>query len=154
GFAWQDNDTSHLLALTINAEGHVGNGVQLFDPETTVLRVLESTPAVYTDPVWRHDAADLAVFRAKTDAKREGPTEAVLAWTGVGKTEHLTTYDSTTDASFPAGMRVVPYRRMAWSEDGKTIFVGYAAWPEASAPAPRGRGASNSAEGRGAADGV
>ena len=154
GFAWQDVDTAHLLALSINAEGHVGNGVQLFDPETAVLRVLESAPAVYGEPVWRHNAADLAVFRAKTDAKHDGPTEAVLAWTGIGKTEHLTTYDPTADSSFPAGMRVVPYRRLAWSEDGKTIFLGYAAWPDAIAPAPRGRGAANSAEGRGAADGA
>src|SRR5262249_1390658 len=42
-FAWQDIDNTHLLALTIAADNHVGNGVQLFDPETAVLRVLEST---------------------------------------------------------------------------------------------------------------
>ena len=148
--AWEDVDTAHLLALTINAEGHVGNGVQLFDPETTILRVLESTPAVYAEPTWRHNAPDLAVFRAKSDARYDGPTEAVLAWVGIGATEHLTTYDPTADATFPAGLRTVPYRRLAWSEDGKMIFLGLAA-SDAALPAPRGRSGALGASGRGAA---
>lgn len=140
-FAWQEVDASHLLALTINAEGHVGNGVQLFDPETTVLRVLDSAPAVYSEPTWREHGADLAVFRAKTDPKHEGPTEAVLAWTGLGKTERAITYDPTTDTSFAAGMRTVAYRRLSWSEDGARIFLGVAPWPAAVPAAPRTRAA-------------
>jgi dipeptidyl aminopeptidase/acylaminoacyl peptidase len=140
-FSWQDVDQSHLLAMTINAEGHVGNGVQLFDPQTTVLRVLDSAGAVYSTPTWRHHSSDLAVFRAKTDAKRDGPTELVLTWTGLGTTEHAATYDPTADAKFPAGLRTVPYRRLAWSEDGKILFLGLAVWNDAPAPA-RGRGAA------------
>jgi dipeptidyl aminopeptidase/acylaminoacyl peptidase len=146
--AWQDVDASHLLALTISADGHVGNGVQLFDPATTVLRVLESTPAIYSEPTWRHNAADLAVFRAKTDSGRDGPTEAVLAWTGIGQAERLLTYDPTNDPSFPSGMRTVPYRRLSWSEDGRTIFLGIAKWNEALPVASRGRGAAGQGPGR------
>jgi dipeptidyl aminopeptidase/acylaminoacyl peptidase len=145
--AWQDVDASHLLALTISAEGHLGNGVQLFDPATTVLRVLESTPAIYSEPTWRHNAADLAVLRAKTDAGHDGPTEAVLAWTGIGQAERLRTYDPTSDQSFPSGMRTVPYRRPSWSDDGRLIFVGIAKWNEA-LPASRGRGATGPGSGR------
>ncbi len=146
--AWQDSDASHLLALTISAEGRVGNGVQLFDPATTVLRVLESTPSIYSEPTWRHNAADLAVFRAKADDRRDGPTEAVLAWTGIGKTERLLTYDPTTDSSFPTGMRTVPFRRPSWSEDGRTILLGIAKWDDALPAATRGRGAAGQGSGR------
>ena len=39
-FAWQNADRTHLLALAISAEGKAGNGVQLFDAATGVLRVL------------------------------------------------------------------------------------------------------------------
>jgi dipeptidyl aminopeptidase/acylaminoacyl peptidase len=145
--AWQDVEGSHLLALTISAEGHLGNGVQLFDPATTVLRVLESTPAIYSEPTWRHNAADLAVLRAKTDAGHDGPTEAVLAWTGISQAERLRTYDPTSDQSFPSGMRTVPYRRPSWSDDGRMIFVGIAKWNEA-LPASRGRGATGPGSGR------
>jgi dipeptidyl aminopeptidase/acylaminoacyl peptidase len=146
--AWQDVEASHLLALTISADGHVGNGVQLFDPATTVLRVLESTPAIYTEPTWRHNAADLAVFRGKTDPAHDGPTQAVLAWTGIGQAERQLTYDPTNDASFPRGMRTVPYRRLSWSEDGRTIFLGIAKWNEALPAASRGRGAASEGSGR------
>ncbi len=73
-FAWQDAERTHLLAMIISAEGKTGNGVQLFDPETSVLRVLDSSPSTYTDIAWRKDAADLAVLRAKTDERKDGPT--------------------------------------------------------------------------------
>ena len=55
-----------LLALAISAVGKTGNGVQLYDPATGVLRVLDSSPAIYSGLVWRRGAADLAAFRAKT----------------------------------------------------------------------------------------
>src|SRR5205814_9088204 len=93
-YAWQDGDHSHLLAMAISAGDKVGNGVQLFDAETTQLRALESSQAVYTGMVWRKDAADLTVYREKTDNRHDGATAVVLAWTGVGSPggEHLQTY--------------------------------------------------------------
>ncbi|MCJ7486000.1 MAG: prolyl oligopeptidase family serine peptidase [Candidatus Aminicenantes bacterium] len=130
-FAWQDAERSHLLAMIISAEGKTGNGVQVFDPATTSLRVLDSTPSVYSDLAWRKDAPDLAVFRAKTDERKDGPTQALLSWTELGaKAERMRTYDPTADASFPAGMRTVTSRRLSWSADGQTIFLGMANWDD------------------------
>jgi dipeptidyl aminopeptidase/acylaminoacyl peptidase len=140
-YAWQDAEQTHLLALTISADGKIGNGVQLFDPESTVLRVLESSQAAYSSLVWRKDSAGLAVMRAKTDDKHDGATYAVIAWTGIGKNEKARTYDPTTDSTFPSGMRLVNFRRESWSDDGNTIFCGVAAWEEkAAAPPTAGRG--------------
>ena len=137
-FAWQDAEHSHLLAMTISAEGKTGNGVHLFDAETTVLRALDSSPSIYTDLAWRKDAADLAVLRAKTDDLKEGSTYIVLAWTGLGKTERLRSYDPTADAAFPAGLRPVSFRRLSWSDDGRVLFFGIAKWDDKMAPAGRG----------------
>ena len=53
-FAWQDKGP--LLALTINADDKVGNGVQVFDPATSALRVLDSASAGYVGLTWRKDA--------------------------------------------------------------------------------------------------
>jgi dienelactone hydrolase/Tol biopolymer transport system component len=138
-FAWQNTERSHNLAMIINAAGKTGNGVHLFDPETTVLRVLDSSPSSYADLAWRKDAPDLAVFRAKTDSRKDGSTYAVLAWTGLGKAERLRTYDPTADAVFPAGMRTVTFRRLAWSDEGNILFFGIARWEDQIAPAA-GRG--------------
>jgi acetyl esterase/lipase len=147
-FAWQDAEHSHLLAMIISAAGKMGNGVHLFDPETTVLRVLDSAPSIYTDLAWRKDAPDLAVLRAKADDRKEGSTYAVLSWTGIGKTERLRMYDPTADSIFPAGMRTVSFRRLSWSDDGNALFFGIAKWEDAVAPAARG-GRGTGASGRG-----
>jgi dipeptidyl aminopeptidase/acylaminoacyl peptidase len=145
-FAWQDIEGGHLLAFTISAAGKTGNGVQLFDPATGVLRVLDSSAATYSGLAWRKDSADLAVFRGKTDDKKDGPTHAVLAWTDLGKVERLRTYDPTADKAFPAGMRTVSTRRLSWSEDGRALFLGIAKWDDKIEPAGRGgRGAGGDA---------
>ena len=136
-FAWQDSENTHMLAMTISAEGKTGNGVQLFDAEKAVLRVLESSSSIYTGLKWRKDAADLAVFRAKTDESKEDPTHVVLSWTGIGKTESQYTYDPTADSIFPAGMRSVTFRPISWSEDGRVLFFGIAKWDDKIVPPKR-----------------
>jgi dipeptidyl aminopeptidase/acylaminoacyl peptidase len=142
-FAWQDGERGHLLAVTISSAGKTGNGVQLFDPATGVLRVLDSSAAIYTGLSWRHDAADLAVFRAKNDEKKDGSTYAVLAWTGLGASDRQRVYDPTADKTFPAGMRTVSFRRLSWSDDGRMVFLGVARWDDKLEPAGRGgRGGS------------
>lgn len=144
---WQDIGAT--LAMTISAAEKAGNGVQLYNASTGTLRVLDSQPTSYAGLTWRHDAADLAVLRAKTDEKKDGATYEVLAWTGVGgASEKKTTYDPTADAKFPARMRLVSFRRPAWTEDGKNVQVGLAEWDDRVVP-ERGAGAGN---GRSAAD--
>jgi acetyl esterase/lipase len=136
--AWQNADRSHLLALAISAEGKAGNAVQLFDAASGVLRVLDSSASIYTGLAWRKNAPDLAVFRTKTEDRRDGPTHLILAWTGIGGKERQQAYDPTADKGFPAGVRTVPFRPLSWSEDGRTLFFGLAKWEEKPAPAAKG----------------
>ncbi|MEZ5315968.1 MAG: prolyl oligopeptidase family serine peptidase [Vicinamibacterales bacterium] len=146
-FAWQDAKDGHLLAMTISADGRSGNGVHVFDPATTVLRVLDSADADYSSLSWREDSADLVLFRSRTDDTHDGPTQLALAWRGLGTgTERAITLDPASAGGFPAGKRTVTWRRPSWSEDGTVIFLGIADWATRPAPA-RGRGA----RGRGAA---
>ncbi|MGB2906723.1 MAG: hypothetical protein WBB73_06470, partial [Candidatus Aminicenantaceae bacterium] len=133
-FVWQTTENSHMLAMTISAEDKAGNGAHLFDPETSVLRVLDSSPSIYTGLVWRKDAADLAVYKAKTDEHKDGSTYVVLSWTGLGTDERLQTYDPTSDPTFPAGMRTVSFRPLLWSHDGTVLFLGIAEWEDKVVP--------------------
>ena len=133
-FAWQDAENSHMLAMTISAEGKAGNGVHLFDPENSVLRVLDSSPSVYKNLSWRKDAADLVVLRAKADESKEDSIHVLLAWTGIGKSERQHIYDPTADSAFPEGLRTVPFRPFSWSEDGSILFLGTAAWEDKIVP--------------------
>src|SRR5215470_9272314 len=131
-YAWQDlPKRGRLLAMTISAEDKTGNGVQLFDPETNALRSLDSAPTTYSGLAWRKESADLAVLRAKTDERRDGPTQVALAWKRLGEdAEAKRTYDPTADAKFPAGTRTVAFRRPSWSQDGGVVFLAVAKWQE------------------------
>ena len=133
-FVWQDTERSHLLAMTISADGKTGNGVHLFDAKTAVLRVLDSSASIYTGLVWRRDAVDLAVFRSKEDEKKEGAAQVLLAWTGLGRSENRYMYDPTEDDAFPEGMRTVSFRTLSWSDDGKVLFFGIAEWDDKIVP--------------------
>ncbi len=135
-YAWQDiARKGRLLAITISTDDKTGNGVQLFDPETGALRVLDSSPSIYAGLAWRKDAADLAVLRSKTEDRRDGPTHVALAWTKLGDgSENRHAYDPTADSTFPAGMRTVAFRKPSWSDDGAIVFLGMAKWIDAAAP--------------------
>ena len=72
--AWQASDAGHLLAMTISAEGQTGNGVHLFDPETTVLRVLESASAGYNGLPGARTAPTSSCCDRRRDPGRDGFT--------------------------------------------------------------------------------
>ncbi len=123
GFAWQDKGP--LLAMTISAEGKAGNGVQVYDPATGTIRVVDSGAAVYTGLAWRKDSSDLAALRTKTDDRFEDETCVLLAWRNI--TERLA-YDPGSDERFPPGKRIIKSRAPAWSDDGSIVYVGLADW--------------------------
>ncbi len=129
-FAWQNLErTGRLLALTINVEDKTGNAVQLFDPETAALRVLDSSASVYSGLAWRKNSADLAVLRSWSNDQKEGAGQVAMAWESLGtaaETAHV--YDPAKDSRFPAGMRLVAYRRPSWADDGGTVSLGFAPW--------------------------
>jgi acetyl esterase/lipase len=137
-----------MLAMTINAADQAGNGVHLFNAATGELRVLDSATAGYLGLAWRPDAADLVVMRSKSDDKKDGLNYQIIAWTGAGTSaEKKLDYDPMTDPKFPAGNRLVSFRRPSWSDDGKRVFVGFDKWEDKAAPA--GRGGRGSTEPRG-----
>ena len=147
-FAWQDK--GRLLAVTISAEDKAGNGVQLFDPDTSALHVLDSSSSIYAALAWRKDSADLAVLQSKTDDRRDGPTQIAMAWTHLTESsEAKRVYAPGADATFPPGMRTVAFRKPSWSEDGAIVFLGVAKWNEKPAVPKKAAAASDGGNGQG-----
>lgn len=126
-YAWQTKGP--LVAFTVGVEGRRGNGVQLYNPSSGALRVLDSGEAVYSNLSWRRDADDLAVMRSKSESAREGATQLVLTWQGLERAAgDRKTLDPTAAGALAADKRVVSYRRPEWSKDGRIIFIGIADW--------------------------
>ncbi len=141
-FSWQSK--GELVAMTISAEGKSGNGVQIFNPATGALRVLDSAAASYGGIAWRKDSGDLVVLRSKGDPTRDGPTQTVLAWTGLGEgTGQSFTFDPSSTGGLGATRRILAARQPAWSEDGARVFVGVAEWH--AKPGPKSEDADDAA---------
>ncbi len=124
--AWAD--AGALLALTIDTDGGVGNGVQLYDASTGTVRALESSPSKYRGLSWRPRSTDLAALRTNVDKAFKDTAHVLLAWTDVKSGEpvakELDPGSPGAAGSFPAGMRIAEHRRPAWSGDGRLIYFG------------------------------
>jgi dipeptidyl aminopeptidase/acylaminoacyl peptidase len=122
-YAWQDE--GNLLALVIDAEGEAGNGLQVFEPAEGTLRSLESKRARFTTLTWRDESDDLAVLRIVADSGYEDSTHAVIAWRDLeNRNPRRFEFDPAEFDGFPEDTRIVDYRGLRWSEDGRTVFFG------------------------------
>ncbi len=125
--AWQDEGA--LLAMVVDADTKIGNGIQLFDPASGVTRSLHSDSVAFKGLVWRKKSSDLAAMKVVTDSTREGDSHVVLAWTGLAtRTSKAHVLDPADQAGFPTDTRVVDFRTLAWSDDGANVFLGTKTW--------------------------
>jgi dipeptidyl aminopeptidase/acylaminoacyl peptidase len=122
-YAW--SPSGHLLAVTIRTASGAGGAVQLFDPGTGALRVLDRSDADYTQLTWREDDDDLAVLRARSDDGFEEDTHVVLVWRDLGgRVSPALVLDPDEAPGFPVGMRIAESMEPAWSADGRSVFIG------------------------------
>jgi hypothetical protein len=120
------DDTGRWLAWAVDAQGKAGNGIQLRDMETGVVRVLESDEARYSRLAWTDDEMALVALKAVDHDDYEDPLHSVVGWTGFGSGNGPTkvVYDPMEDEGFPEGMTISPNRPPRWSEDLDAIFFG------------------------------
>ncbi len=123
GQAWQDE--GHLLALTIDADGQIGNAVSVFDPSSGQLRSLDTDAATYRGLAWRDESADLSVLKTFEDEAYQDTAHVALAWRDLDENRYESfRLDPRADSYFPQSMRMVEFRRPLWSDDGSALFVG------------------------------
>ena len=120
--AWAD--AGALLALTIETEGGIANGVQLYDAAAGTVRALESSQSQYRGLAWRARSTDLAVFRSRVDKEFRDTAHVLIAWTNLRNGEpNAARLDPAAVANLP-GLRIADYREPSWSSDGHLIYFG------------------------------
>ena len=125
--AWQDEGA--LLAMVVDAQTKIGNGVQLFDPASGITRSLDSDTVAYKSLAWREKSSDLAAMKVRKDDTREDESHIVLAWTGLAaRAPKSHVLDPADQPGFPADTRIVDFRTLSWSDDGATLFLGIKDW--------------------------
>jgi dipeptidyl aminopeptidase/acylaminoacyl peptidase len=117
-------DAGSLLALTIDTDGGVGNGVQVYDAGAGTVRALESSQSQYRGLAWRPRSTDLAVLRTNVDKAFRDTAHVLIAWSNVRSGEVTPTVLDAAASSALAGMRIADYRRPSWSNDGRLIYFG------------------------------
>jgi dipeptidyl aminopeptidase/acylaminoacyl peptidase len=136
-FAFDDAGTR--LAWTIEGRDLVGNGVQVRDLGTDVVRVLDSEKGVYRKLTWADSGLALAVLRGRPDSAAADTSYGGLGSTGFSASAKAAGYAPTDSSGFPAGLRISPDRAPKWSADRSAIYFGIAprrTAPESKTPRP------------------
>jgi dienelactone hydrolase len=125
----------NFLAYTIEARDQIGNGVQLRELRTDVVRVLDSENALYRRLAWVDSGNAFAVLRGKPDTVTKDTLFTVLSFTGIGTpAQRKVAFDPAGRTDFPTGMKVAAERAPRLSEDYSAVFFGV---KEAKKAAPR-----------------
>jgi len=111
------------LAMTLATGEDEGNGVQLYDAASGVMRGLDASGSAYSGLGWREDATDLVVLRTVGTASADENAVDVLAWRGVEDNPSPRVLTARADL-FADTLEVVRHRTPIWSEDGRRITVG------------------------------
>ncbi len=119
------DDDGGYLAYTIDARDEIGNGVQLRNMRTDVVRAIDSDRALYRHLVWSDSAAALAVLRGQPDSAAHDTLYSVVSFANVDvPSPKKLVFDPVARHDFPAGMKVAVDRAPHFAEDRSAIFFG------------------------------
>ena len=118
------------LAYTVDAREQAGNGVQLRDLRTGVLRVLDGGKALYRRLGWsetrtRDSLAALAFLKGTVDSAATDTT-----WTAIGVADpggaamRRAVVGLENAKALPAGLEVSPERAPRWTRTGDALLIG------------------------------
>ncbi len=136
---WALDENGAQLAWTTEAKDMVGNGVQLRNLTTDVVKSLDSEKAVYRRLSWADSTFGLTVLRGVVDSAASDTAYTVVAWTGTAAAPTRTTFAATQSTDFPTGMRISPDRAARWAADRSALFFGVVdrrTSPESKTPRP------------------
>ena len=116
------DDSGEFLAYTIDARDRLGNGVQLRNMKTDVVKALDSDRSLYRRLAWADSGPALAVLRGVPDSAAKDTVFALVAFSNVGKTAK-----SVVDAKvsgMPASMVISADRTPRWADDFSAVYFG------------------------------
>jgi dipeptidyl aminopeptidase/acylaminoacyl peptidase len=121
---YEFDESGHMLAYTVDAAGHFGNGVYLMNMSNGETRELSSSALEYDQLSWSDEGAGLVVLRGEKSREMKQRDNMMLAWTNVGTAGAQSfVLDPAKDAALK-GMVVSEYTAPKFSKDGSRIFVG------------------------------
>lgn len=127
-----------FLAYTIDQRDQMGNGVQLRDLSTGVVRALDAEKAMYRRLAWADTGDALAVLRNVADTVAKDTLSTVLAWSRLGSGTPGAVTINEKSAGVTGGLVVSGDRAPQWNDAQDVIYFGLR---EPRTPAPRSEAA-------------
>ncbi len=119
------DDSGEWLAYTIDARDEIGNGVQLRNMKTNVVRAVDSDHALYRHLAWSDSTLSLAVLRGRIDTTAHDTLFSVVMLSQLAApTPKKVVFDPSQHSDFPTGMKVDGGRAPHISDDLSSIFFG------------------------------
>ncbi|HEY6830745.1 MAG TPA: hypothetical protein VI259_28050, partial [Gemmatimonadaceae bacterium] len=98
------DDSGDWLAYTVDARDQIGNGVQLRNMRTDVVRPIDSDRALYRHLAWADSAPALLFLRGRADSTARDTLYSVVAFTDVAASSpRKMVVDVAQRTDFPAG---------------------------------------------------
>jgi dienelactone hydrolase len=134
------DDSGDWLAYTMDAPDQVGNGVQLRNMNTNVVRSIESDRVIYRHLAWVDSSRALSVMRGRVEGR--DTVFSITAFTGFGATGPANTlvFDPQGRADFPQGWKLASERAPRYADDMSAVFFGIREIPPAAGRGQAGRG--------------
>lgn len=134
------DDAGTMLAWTTEARDRVGNGVQLRNLATDIVRVLDSEQGLYRRLTWADSGHALAVLRGVVDSAASDTSYAVVGWANLAAANApRASFAPADDAMFPSSMRISPDRAPRWTADNSAFVFGISprkTGPDSKTPRP------------------
>ena len=119
------NKSGELLAMTIDAEGKSGNGIQLFETDSARISSLINEAAEFKSMSWTEEGDALVCLKSTKDKKFEKPLHQLVAFKDFNKSDVTQIIlDPAKDQNIPDDMTISPNRSPNWTESLDAILFG------------------------------
>ena len=126
------NRKGDLLAWTVDAAVTDGNGLFVMNLETGATVTLDNDSLHYARLAWNQQGTGLAALKGHAVEKKRERHNVLLVFTDVTGAEETPAVLDTAAAGFPKGFELSERAPLAWSDDGREVFVGII--PQTEAP--------------------
>lgn len=118
------NKQGTYAAITVDASGKIGNGVQLREMKTGATQTLESGKATFQSLTWKETGDAFTVLKGVDETGVDGKVYSIIGFSQVGPKTNKVVYDPKTDAAFPKNFGITASRNAFWNDDLTGFFFG------------------------------
>jgi dipeptidyl aminopeptidase/acylaminoacyl peptidase len=120
------DESGDWLAYTMDTPDQVGNGLQLRNLKTNVVRSIESDRQLYRHLAWVDSSAALSVMRGRIDTQTRDTVFSIVAFTAFGANgpAKKLVFDPVGRTDFPSGWKLASERAPRYADDMSAVFFG------------------------------